>query len=83
MIWREHHSASWQAGKQNRWRHLVSGIGPPQLPISQGGAVYDQANLQSLCHDCHTERHGGRPRVQIDPATGLPLPGERHWWNDG
>jgi 5-methylcytosine-specific restriction endonuclease McrA len=43
------------------------------IPISQGGDVLDEANLQPLCHDCHIEKHGGRPRVAIDPETGLPL----------
>lgn len=26
-------------------------------PVSKGGAEYDPANLQVLCHTCHTQRH--------------------------
>jgi 5-methylcytosine-specific restriction endonuclease McrA len=52
------------------------------VPISQGGAKFAASNLRSLCDGCHIERHGGRRRVEIDPATGLPLPGERHPWNE-
>jgi len=28
-------------------------------PINQGGAVYDEANWQSLCHTCHNRKSGG------------------------
>jgi 5-methylcytosine-specific restriction protein A len=32
------------------------------VPLSQGGRVDDPANLQSLCHDCHVEKHGSYDR---------------------
>ncbi|MGH6897290.1 MAG: HNH endonuclease [Geminicoccaceae bacterium] len=50
------------------------------IPLARGGALYDPANLRSLCQGCHVERHGGRRRVRIDPRSGLPLPGEDHPW---
>ena len=45
-------------------------------PISEGGGKYDWANLQSVCGDCQDEAHGARPKIRIDPRTGLPLPGQ-------
>jgi hypothetical protein len=63
--------------------------------LANGGIFADPANLQSLCRPCHYQktedenarRAGRRPRkvrerVTIDPATGLPLPGQAHWWSD-
>ena len=29
-------------------------------PLDAGGALYDLANLQTLCRGCHLERHRGR-----------------------
>jgi 5-methylcytosine-specific restriction protein A len=51
-------------------------------PISQGGGKYDYANLQSVCGDCQDEAHGARPKIRIDPRTGLPLPGQDHPWSE-
>ena len=45
-------------------------------PISEGGGKYDWANLESVCGDCQDEAHGARPKIRIDPRTGLPLPGK-------
>ena len=50
-------------------------------PISQGGGKYDYANLQSVCGDCQGEAHGAKPKIRIDPRTGLPLPGQNHPWS--
>jgi 5-methylcytosine-specific restriction endonuclease McrA len=51
------------------------------VPISQGGAPWAWANLESRCRDCHLQVHGGAPRARVDAATGLPI-GGRHWWSD-
>jgi 5-methylcytosine-specific restriction endonuclease McrA len=51
-------------------------------PISAGGGKYDWANLESVCGDCQDEAHGARPKIRIDPGTGLPLPGQDHPWSD-
>lgn len=52
------------------------------LPISEGGAKYDYANLQSVCSDCQDEAHGSRPKIRFDARTGMPLPGQDHPWSD-
>jgi 5-methylcytosine-specific restriction enzyme A len=52
------------------------------LPINEGGAKYDYANLQSVCGDCQDEAHGAKPKIGIDPRTGLPLRGQDHPWSD-
>ena len=64
------------------------------VPISEGGALLDLANTQSLCVDHHADksaadraRRTGRPvrrrrRYGCDPATGHPLDPE-YWWNQG
>jgi 5-methylcytosine-specific restriction enzyme A len=52
-----------------------------RTPISEGGGKYDYANLQSVCRDCGDEAHGSRPKIRIDPRTGLPLPGQPHPWS--
>jgi 5-methylcytosine-specific restriction endonuclease McrA len=46
-------------------------------PISQGGAKYDPANLQSVCAYCHTLAHGGRSGSDV---RGLPTD-PNHPWN--
>jgi 5-methylcytosine-specific restriction endonuclease McrA len=51
-------------------------------PISEGGGKYDWANLESVCGDCQDEAHGARPKIRIDPRTGLPLPGQNHPWSE-
>jgi 5-methylcytosine-specific restriction endonuclease McrA len=51
-------------------------------PIVQGGGKYDYGNLQSVCGACQNEAHGARPKIRIDPRTGLPLPGQGHPWSD-
>jgi HNH endonuclease len=63
-------------------------------PLIEGGALLDLANTRSMCASCHADvtmelraRRTGRPvrryhRAEIDPATGLPKAGERHWWSD-
>jgi 5-methylcytosine-specific restriction endonuclease McrA len=50
-------------------------------PMSEGGSKYDWDNLQSVCGDCQDEAHGCRPKIRIDPRTGLPLPGQDHPWS--
>ena len=50
-------------------------------PIAAGGGKYDWANLESVCGDCQDEAHGARPKIRIDPRTGLPLPGQDHPWS--
>jgi 5-methylcytosine-specific restriction endonuclease McrA len=51
------------------------------LPIGQGGGKYDWNNLESVCGECQDEAHRARPKVRIDPRTGLPLPGQDHPWS--
>lgn len=51
------------------------------IGLAQGG-THDDANLQSLCHDCHAtktaEDNGKRskPRIGLD---GIPLSPGHHW----
>jgi 5-methylcytosine-specific restriction endonuclease McrA len=52
-----------------------------RTPMSQGGGKYDWNNLESVCGDCQDEAHGVRPKIRIDPRTGLPLPGQDHPWS--
>ena len=58
------------------------------MHLARGGKRFDKANLRSLCDDHHKliHRREGKgtqkPRIEIDPKTGLPLPGQEHWWND-
>ena len=52
-----------------------------RTPMSQGGGKYDWDNLESVCGDCQDEAHGVRPKIRIDPRTGLPLPGQDHPWS--
>jgi len=63
-------------------------------PRHAGGSLTDPNNLRSVCHDHHVDvtlddraKRTGRPvrrrrKVAIDPATGLPLPGQDHWWSE-
>jgi 5-methylcytosine-specific restriction endonuclease McrA len=53
-----------------------------RTPISEGGGKYDWENLESVCGDCQDEAHGARPKIRIDPRTGLPLAGQDHPWSD-
>ena len=50
-------------------------------PIAAGGGKYDWANLESVCGACQDGAHGARPKIRIDPRTGLPLPGQNHPWS--
>jgi 5-methylcytosine-specific restriction endonuclease McrA len=52
-----------------------------RTPISRGGNKYDWDNLESVCGECQGEAHGARPKIRIDPRTGLPLPGQDHPWS--
>ncbi len=51
--------------------------------ISEGGDPWDQANLQSLCHDCHSSKTAsdktGSPLRGCDER-GMPID-PRHNWN--
>jgi 5-methylcytosine-specific restriction protein A len=50
------------------------------VPLEDGGDPFPTLNgLEALCSDHHYERSHGKPKVRVDPATGLPL-GD-HWWN--
>jgi 5-methylcytosine-specific restriction protein A len=52
------------------------------VPLHEGGDPFPQFNgLEARCDDCHKQAHGARPKVRVDPATGLPL-GGGHWWNE-
>ena len=53
-----------------------------RTPISEGGGKYDWSNLESACGDCQDEAHGAKPKIRIDPSTGLPLRGQNHPWSD-
>ena len=37
-------------------RVTVATIADHITPIAEGGAVHDIANMQPLCHDCHTDK---------------------------
>jgi hypothetical protein len=58
--------------------------------INAGGDRHDMANLQSLCHECHSRKtlyleRMGKDRVPVrgcDPRTGLPLDPEHPWNRD-
>ena len=39
-------------------RHTPATLVHHVLPISQGGAPYVLANMESLCKSCHVKRHG-------------------------
>jgi 5-methylcytosine-specific restriction enzyme A len=49
-------------------------------PLNEGGDPWLWSNFESDCDDHHKQRHGGKPKVDVDPATGLPL-GD-HWRNE-
>lgn len=55
------------------------------IPRSQGGAVFDWDNLQSLCKSHHSkktwaEMNGRKQKIDaVDPRTGLPLDPEHPW----
>ena len=52
------------------------------VPISEGGDPFPGLNgLEALCDDCHRGTRGAKPKVRVDPKTGLPI-GD-HWWNSG
>jgi 5-methylcytosine-specific restriction endonuclease McrA len=51
-------------------------------PIAAGGGKYDYANLQRVCGNCQDEAHGAKPKIRINPRTGLPLPGQNHPWSE-
>lgn len=65
--------ARWEAMREavfrrDNWRCVACGrLGPLECdhvrPLALGGAPWDPANLQSLCHDCHAEKNAReRPR---------------------
>ena len=53
------------------------------VPIADGGAPLDQANLQSLCHECHSRKtiaeNGGKPKTAVG-VDGMPID-DSHPWN--
>jgi 5-methylcytosine-specific restriction protein A len=51
--------------------HALEDGGEPFPPIE---------GLEALCTDHHKQTHGGKGKVSVDPATGLPL-GD-HWWSE-
>ena len=57
-----------------------------RISINNGGDPHDMANLQSLCHSCHSkktlyvERFGKEMPVKGCTAEGLPLD-PAHPWN--
>jgi hypothetical protein len=67
------------------------------IPLADGGSFDDPSNHQSLCFRHHWQKDRGRERqahgtearkvrghVEIDPATGMPMPGQQdaHWWSE-
>jgi 5-methylcytosine-specific restriction endonuclease McrA len=53
------------------------------VALEDGGEPYPPLEgLTAYCSDCHKHRHGARPKVKIDPATGLPEAGQDHWWSE-
>ena len=57
------------------------------IPISKGGAWYDEDNLQSLCAECHSRKtlkdEGKNPKAYVPGCTadGLPLDKRHHWYS--
>lgn len=55
------------------------------IPRSEGGAVFDWDNLQSLCKSHHSkktwaETRGLTPKIEaVDPETGWPLDPDHPW----
>ena len=52
--------------------------------INDGGAWFDDDNLQSLCHECHsrkTAREDGKVLRSGCDVNGLPLDGQHHWYS--
>lgn len=51
-------------------------------PVADGGAPFDQNNLQALCHSCHSRKtradQTGKPMAGCD-EDGTPHDA-RHWW---
>ncbi len=37
------------------------------IPINQGGAAYDESNLQPLCSKCHQSKSGSERHSKPDP----------------
>jgi 5-methylcytosine-specific restriction endonuclease McrA len=37
-----------------------------RVPVAQGGAMFDAANLVSLCRDCHRAAHDTRTPAQVE-----------------
>jgi len=35
--------------------------------VSDGGAKFDLNNLETICTNCHSEQHNGKPFTQLDP----------------
>lgn len=36
-------------------------------PVSEGGDKFDLENLETVCAECHSERHNGKPFTQLNP----------------
>jgi 5-methylcytosine-specific restriction protein A len=52
-----------------------------RLPLHEGGDPFPPLNgLEALCRDHHLQAGGAKPKVRVDPKTGLPT--GAHWWND-
>jgi len=51
-------------------------------PVSDGGAPFDQDNLQPLCKSCHSRKTNADNGGQLKgcKADGTPLDAN-HWWN--
>jgi 5-methylcytosine-specific restriction protein A len=53
------------------------------IPIADGGDPWALTNLRSLWHEDHARvtaaAKNGRPIVDVDPSTGMPI--GAHWWN--
>ena len=51
------------------------------VALEDGGDPFPLlSGLEALCEDHHKQTHGAKPKVRVDPRTGLPL-GD-HWWNE-
>lgn len=37
-----------------------------RVPVAQGGAMFDETNLVSLCRDCHRVAHDRRTPEQVE-----------------
>lgn len=52
-----------------------------RVPLSEGGSLLEESNLQALCHSCHMQIHGfkGKGDTEINVVYGAPCSGKTTW----